>query len=144
LVLKHKTTGKILILDWKTSRKKWDIHKKMKDNPDLFAQLCLYKYFYSHVSGVDMDMIETKFYNFPRDEAQGQSFYTGLLNKEYVQDFFDHFKATSIKIYEHSKSLENFAKAKHLSPKNFCNRCKFNTPDTCDNINEFQLIMKPA
>ena len=143
LILKHKVTGKYLILDWKTSRKAWDIKKKMADNPDLFAQLCLYKHFYSHVSGVDMDKIDTKYYNFPRDEADKQSFYTGILNKTYVDTFFNQFKNVAIKIYQHSQSLKEFDKAKHTTPKNFCFRCKYNTPDLCSDDEQHQFVAKP-
>lgn len=143
LILKHKTTGKYLILDWKTSKKAWDISKKMNDNENFFAQLCLYKKFFSQTSTIDFDFIDTKFYNLCREEPELQSPYAGVLNREYVELFFDKFLQTAIKIFEHSESLIEFSKIKHITKKNFCYRCPFNKEETCNDIDEFQIVNPP-
>lgn len=140
LILRSRKTGKYLILDWKSSRKAWDINKKLKDNEDFFAQLCLYKNFYSKVKEIDMRLIETKFYNLPREEETKQSPYEGILNERYINAFIKKFTDTSIKIAEHSQSLTNFSKAKNITKKNFCFRCNFNKADTCDDTTEFQVV----
>lgn len=144
LVLKHKITGRYLILDWKTSKKAWDISKKMKDNTDFFAQLCLYKKFYSEVKSIGFDKIDTKFYNLPREEPDKQSTYDGILRKEYVDLFFDKFKETAIKIYELSKIPLNLSKAKHITKNNFCYRCSYNKPHLCNDVDEFQVVNPPT
>lgn len=140
LVLKHKTTGRYLILDWKSSKKAWDITKKMKDNPDFFAQLCLYKKFYSSIKNIDFDLIDTKFYNLPREEANKQSTYDGILRKEYVENFFEKFKNTAIEIYLKSKEPNNLSKAKNLRKNNFCFRCPYNKVEMCNDIDEYQIV----
>ncbi|MEO6304895.1 MAG: PD-(D/E)XK nuclease family protein, partial [Bacteroidia bacterium] len=145
LVLRHKIDGTYLILDWKTSKKKWDIAKKLKDSENFFAQLCLYKHFYSQVKEIPFENIETKFYNLPREEPKLQSPYNGNLKREYVNSFIEHFIETCYKIYDHKQLAKDFTKIKMVSKQNFCFRCKFNTEEMCDNINEFQQvnIIKP-
>lgn len=140
LILRHKTTGKLLILDWKTSGKAWDINQKMKDNDNFFAQLCLYKYYYSQLKGLDFKQVGTKFYNLPRNEPENQSPYEGILTQDYTDLFFQKFQDTALKIYEHSKSLTNFDKQKFTSKKNFCHRCNFNTEELCNDIDQYQTL----
>ena len=142
LVLRDKVEGTYVILDWKTSNKKWDIAKKIKDSEDFFAQLCLYKHFYSQVKGIPFEDIETKFYNLPRGEPKLQSPYNGHLKREYVDHFMKHFIETCFKIYEHKQTLLNFTKIKMVTKKNYCFRCKFNNEYFCDDINEFQVVNK--
>jgi hypothetical protein len=142
LVLRHKSTGKLMILDWKTSGKAWDINAKMKDNENFFAQLCLYKYYYSQMKGLDFKQVSTKFYNLPRNEPENQSPYEGILTQDYTDLFFYKFQQTALKIYEHSKTLENFDKQKFLTKKNFCHRCNFNVPELCNDLEEHQKIDK--
>lgn len=143
LILKNKETGKYLILDWKTSRKAWDIIKKMKDNENFFAQLCLYKKFFSQSAGIPFELIETKFYNLCRDEPNLQSPYAGVLTKEYIDLFYDKFLNTAIQIYDHAQSLTSFKKVKHITNKNFCFRCHFNNAKFCNEVDEFQIVGPP-
>lgn len=142
LVLKHKTEGTYLILDWKTSNKPWDIVKKLKENSNLFAQLCLYKNFYSEVKNIPFDNIETKFYNLPRADPKKQSPYSGNLNREYVDNFLEHFFKTCFKIYEHKQTLKDFTKIKMITKQNYCFRCKFNNEEQCNDVDEFQTVNK--
>lgn len=141
LVLKHKTEEEtFMILDWKTSGKKWDIVKKMKDNKDFFAQLCLYKNFYSDVKGIPFNNIQTKFYNLPRMEPKQQSIYSGNLRKEYVDDYIKGFVDTCFTMFDHRESMKDFEKIKMKTKQNFCFRCKYNTEELCNDTQEFQKI----
>lgn len=144
LVLKSKVEEETyMILDWKTSGKQWDIVKKLKDNNDFFAQLCLYKTFYSSEKGIPFNNIETKFYNLPRMEAHKQSIYNGNLRKEYVDTFMDGFINTCFQMYEHKQRMTDFTKIKMKTKQNFCFRCKYNNPEQCSDTEEFQLIIPP-
>ena len=144
LILRHKITGKLLILDWKTSGKAWDIKQKMKDNENFFAQLCLYKYYYAQMKGLELKQIGTKFYNLPRNEPDNQSPYEGNLTNDYIELFFSKFQQTALDIYNHSQTLKDFAKQKFNSKKNFCHRCNFNTKELCNDTDLFQVVDKPV
>lgn len=146
LILRHKITGKLLILDWKSSGKAWDINQKIKDKDDFFAQLCLYKFYYAQLKGLELNQIKGKFYNLPRNDFENQAPYEGNLTDDYIELFMDKFRQTALDIWDHSKRLKDFPKQKFLTKKNFCHRCKFNVPELCDDINEFQdldAIPKP-
>lgn len=140
LVLRHKVTGKYLILDWKTSSKAWDIHQKLKDNDNFFAQLCLYKFYYSQMKGLGFKEVETKFYNLPRNEPENQSPYEGILTQDYTDLFFHKFKQTALDIWNHSQNLGDFDKQKFMTKKNFCHRCNFNIPSLCNDTDEHQIL----
>lgn len=135
LILRHKHTGKYLLLDWKTSKKKWDIKKKMSDQ-EFFSQLCLYKYFYSKKAEVTLKKIECKYYNLPREEPKEQLSYTGILNEETVESVFIKLQEVCKKIHYHN--LLEFPKAKFITKNNYCHRCNFNSEKFCDDENEFQ------
>lgn len=66
LVLKHKVTGKVMIADYKTAMRPWDMNKKLEDK-SFFSQLALYKHFYSKIHGVALEDIETRFIVLVRD-----------------------------------------------------------------------------
>ena len=140
LVLKHKTDGTILIIDWKTSSAAWDIAKKLKDNTNFFAQLALYKYFYSKAKNIPLSQIETRFYNFPRNVPKEQSPFSGNLKETYILHFIEGFIETTKKIQEHKETLGTFDKVKFITKKNFCFRCKFNTEEFCNDIDEHQFV----
>lgn len=138
LVLKHKITGRILLLDWKTSRKKWDIKAKLKDNEDFFTQLGFYKKFYSFKENIPLNQIDVKFFNLPREEEKEMQSHDGVLNETYTTYLFDKLKNTCKSIYE-LNPLE-LRKSKHITKKNFCHRCIFNTEDMCNDYEEYQVI----
>jgi hypothetical protein len=60
LILKDKSNGRILIVDWKTSGEQWDVSKKKKDMT-FMAQMRLYKYFFAKKQGVEIDEIDCKY-----------------------------------------------------------------------------------
>lgn len=137
LVLKHKKTGRYLILDWKTSRKKWDINKKEED-PKFYNQLCLYKHFYGMAKNIDIDNIDLCFYNLPREEPEEQRQYDKNFTKIEIKDFIDKFADKCMDIF----NFDHFhlEKAKIMTKKNFCSRCVYNNVDLCNDEDEFQVV----
>lgn len=59
VVLEHRKTGKIRIIDLKTSKSSWNDFKKNDDNTT--QQLVLYKVFYADLYNVPIDKIEVEF-----------------------------------------------------------------------------------
>jgi hypothetical protein len=78
LVLREKETGKIKILDFKTSSNGWNAYQK--DDYTKTSQLILYKAFYSKRFGVPLNHIDVEFFilkrklyaqaNFPQSRIQ--------------------------------------------------------------------------
>ncbi len=60
LVLKHRTNGRYLILDWKTSTAPWNLKYKMEDRTFLM-QMKMYKYFWARKNNVDLSKIDVKY-----------------------------------------------------------------------------------
>ena len=60
LVLKHKASGRYLILDWKTSTAPWILTYKLKDTIFLM-QMKMYKYFWARKNNVDLSKIDVKY-----------------------------------------------------------------------------------
>jgi len=139
LILRHKTTGRYLFIDWKTSRKPWDIKVKLRDNPDFFTQLGLYKYFYSKKMDIPFNLIDVKFFNLPREVPGEQMPYDGILNETYMEFLFNKLQDVCKTIY-HSTYLE-LDKAKITTKKNFCHRCNHNNEATCNDYDEFQVVI---
>lgn len=60
LILKHKESGRYLIVDWKTSGDKWDVNKKKKD--EIFmCQMRFYKFFWARKHNIDINQIDCKY-----------------------------------------------------------------------------------
>lgn len=60
LVAHNPTTGRYLIVDWKTSGEEWDVEKKKKDNIFL-CQMRFYKYFWGRKNKISLDKIDCKY-----------------------------------------------------------------------------------
>lgn len=60
LVLRHKTNGRYLILDWKTSTAPWNLKYKFEDTIFLM-QMKMYKYFWARKNNVDLSKIDVKY-----------------------------------------------------------------------------------
>jgi hypothetical protein len=60
LIVKDRKTGRIIIIDWKTSGEPWDVQKKKKDKI-FMAQMRFYKYFYGRKFNVSLDQIDCKY-----------------------------------------------------------------------------------
>lgn len=129
-----------LILDWKTSSKPWDIDKKLEENPNLYMQLLLYKFFFSETKNIPLSNINIAFFNLPKGKESEVKFYEKSYSDDFVRNFANDFIQTCVKICEHRKELKNFIKVKHVTPKNFCGRCQFNKEEFCNDYEEFQII----
>ena len=136
LVLRHKITGRYLIIDWKTSRKRWNINDKEKGE-NFYTQLKLYKHFYSLKKGIPIDEIDLAFYNLPRDEAENQKQYNKNFSNIEIEDFIKEFEIKCKNIYKFN--MFALDKAKFTTKKNFCNRCAYNNLVMCDGENPHQL-----
>ena len=137
LVLRHKGTGRYLIIDWKTSRKKWDISAKEADS-NFYTQLKLYKYFYSMKKGIPIDMIDLAFYNLPREEPRDQRQYDKVMDNAEIDEFMDTFRTNCGKIYDFDHFSLN--KMRFTTKKNFCYRCPYNNLAHCNDTDEFQSV----
>jgi hypothetical protein len=60
LVLKHKTTKRYKILDWKTSGEDWDVKKKKKDEIFL-CQMRFYKFFWSKKNNIALSNVDCSY-----------------------------------------------------------------------------------
>lgn len=139
LILQHKENKRYLFLDWKTSKKAWDIKKKLKDNEDFFTQLGFYKLFYSKSKDIPLNKIDVKFFNLPREEPSEQKIYDGILNETYIDFLFTKLKDICTEIYHND--FMSLSKAKITTKKNYCHRCNFNTEKFCNDWDEFQVVI---
>ncbi len=60
LVLRHRITGRYLVVDWKSSSEPWNLSFKLNDRIFLM-QMKLYKYFWARKNGVTLDDIDLKY-----------------------------------------------------------------------------------
>lgn len=137
LVLRHKETGRYLIVDWKTSRKKWDINAKELDT-NFYTQLKLYKHFYALNKGIPLDMIDLAFYNLPREEPRDQKFYYKSFTDTEISDFMSEFSSKCMEIYEFDHFTLN--KMRFTHKKNYCSRCAYNSITLCNQTDQFQTV----
>lgn len=72
LVLKEKNTGRIRIIDIKTSTQGWNNYQK--EDPVKTSQVLLYKAFYSRKYSIPMNMIDVEFFILRRRLWEGVSF----------------------------------------------------------------------
>lgn len=137
LVLKHKVTGRYLIIDWKTSRKTWNINDKEKDD-NFYTQLKLYRYFYSRKKNISIDNIDLAFYNLPRENPTSQLIYYKDFQKNEILDFIEEFKTKCETLY----NFDHFKldKAKITTKKNFCYNCPYNNIAMCNDVDEYQIV----
>lgn len=60
LVVKDRKTGRIIIIDWKTSGNSWNMFYKNKDWA-FWMQMRFYKYFWCRKNGVELDDVDCKY-----------------------------------------------------------------------------------
>lgn len=137
MVLKHKETGRYLILDWKTSFKKWDINKK-EENKDFYNQLILYKCYYAKAKNIPLKNIDIGFFNLPRFEPKEMDLYTKEINLFQTMDFEKRFSEKCKEIV--SFNVFNLKKAKFITKENYCNRCHLNNEENCNDLDEYQVV----
>lgn len=137
LILKHKKTGRILIIDWKTSGEQWDVQKKKKDKV-FMAQMRLYKYFYARKFGVSMDEIDCKYIVLNRLKVKKcpELGYGELQTVEIFSTPEDIVNAMTL-VSETLRDIHInnvFLKSKCISKQNNCFFCPYkNNPTLCNN-----------
>jgi len=67
LIIKTKA-GRYVIIDWKTSKKDW--HPKKREDPEVYNQLLLYKYFFNKKCDIPLDIIDTYFVLLRKDKPR--------------------------------------------------------------------------
>tara|TARA_Y100000593_G_scaffold95015_1_gene198308 strand:- start:48369 stop:49229 length:861 start_codon:yes stop_codon:yes gene_type:complete len=135
VVLRHKPTDSIKIIDLKTSTKGWN--KWMKKDFDKTSQLLLYKQFYSKQYNHPIDRIDIEYLILKRKLWE---------NVDFPQKRFQKFAPASGKVSMNKigKKLNRFideafandgsysADALHATPsKNACRFCEFNQTEYC-------------
>lgn len=138
LVLMDKKTGRYLIIDWKSSRKPWNIVEK-EQGVNFYTQLKLYKHFYSIKKEIPIDTIDLAFYNLPREEPRSQKQYDKEILPDEIDDFMQIFAENCGKIYDFDHFM--LSKARFLTKKNYCGRCPYNNLAMCDPTLEYQQII---
>lgn len=130
LVLKHKETGKIMIADYKTAMKSWDMTKKEADK-GFFSQLALYKHFYSKINGVALEDIETRFIVLVRDPAAAVETVDVKVTDEFMAFTLGDVVRTIKEIIASDK--DNVVKAKSSEDtKANCQYCFFHKNKLCN------------
>ncbi len=149
LVLRHKITGRILIVDWKTSGEAWEIDKKMKDLIFL-CQMRFYKYFWGKKNDVPLENIDCKYIvlNRLKNKKQPKKGF-GELQSVFIESTYEEI-FESIKLLAESMKkihIENvFEKIKMKNPAYLaCMFCPFRggSHPLCDsNPTQYIKILK--
>lgn len=146
LILKDKKTGRILIIDWKTSGEEWDVQKKKK-NKVFMAQMRLYKYFYSRKCNVPIDEIDCKYAVLNRliNKKCPELGYGKIQMVEIFSTDEDIMEAVSM-VAETLKNIhikKEFLKAKFAGSKSDCFFCPYKSnPTLCnENPNQYKYLL---
>ena len=134
IVLKHKPTDTIMIMDIKTSTKGWN--KWMKKDENKTQQLLLYKQFYSKQYNHPVDKIDVEYFivkrklwenvDFPQKRVQKFSPASGKVSMNKVARRLDTFLNEAFTDNgEHNKDM------KATPSKKSCRFCEFNQTEYC-------------
>lgn len=143
LVLKHKKTGRYLILDWKTSTTAWILKYKLADRIFLM-QMKLYKYFWARKNNVDLSLIDVKYMVLNRlaDKKDPKKGF-GDIQEVAMSSTMEDIKEALTLMAETIKKIhiqKVFIKAK-MTDDNACRFCKYNDgKHPLCNSNEFQYV----
>lgn len=141
LILKDKKTGRILIIDWKTSGEQWDVQKKKK-NKVFMAQMRLYKYFYARKFDVDINEIDCKYIvlNRLKNKKCPELGYGDLQTVEIFSTNEDIMEAVKL-VADTLRNIhlnKNFPKAKFNGKTDSCFFCPYKSNPTLCNSNPDQ------
>jgi len=146
LILKDKKTGRILIIDWKTSGELWDVEKKKKDKV-FMAQMRLYKYFYARKFNVPINDIDCKYVVLNRLQLKKcpELGYGKIQTVEIFSTDEDILEAVTL-VAETLRNIhlnKKFEKAKLIGKKNSCFFCPYKAnPTLCnDNPNQYKYML---
>ncbi len=149
LILKHKTTGRYLIIDWKTSGEQWDVSKKKKDEIFL-CQMRFYKYFVAKKMNIPLNEIDCKYVvlNRLKNKKYPEIGYGEVQHVEIFADESDIEEAL-IMLAKAIKAIHienSFPKAKLIGKKANCFFCPFkNNIGHCNNdANQHIQLLKES
>lgn len=166
LVLRNKTTGRYLILDWKSANKPWDIESKYKvklknkvgedsfysfpeeiantsEEKSFFGQVSLYKYFLAVRLKIPADLIDTAYVVLPRNDVNQLQQYDVLISQEYSNFLINDIIRVAKEIVNVDPTKLEKAKLRDKAEKgNACLWCSFKKqPEYCnDEVN--QIVKK--
>lgn len=129
LVVQNRENDRYVIIDWKTSSKKWNIKKKMSDKYFL-CQMRFYKYFWARKNNISLDDIDCEYIVLNRLNNKKNS-NSGCGEIQNVE-----INSTKEEIYQSLESLartienihinKKFAKVKHIGNEFIgCMFCRF-------------------
>ena len=146
LILKDKKTGRILIIDYKTSGSEWDVQKKKKDKI-FIAQMRLYKYFYSRKFNVSIEDIDCKYIvlNRLKNKKCPELGFGDIQPVEIFSSNDDIMDAVTL-VSETLRDIhinKDFQKAKCVDRKKDCFFCQYKSnPTLCNsNPNQFKFLL---
>jgi hypothetical protein len=132
LVLKDKSTGKIKIIDFKTSTRGWNEYQR--EDKTKLNQLLLYKIFYHKIFGVDLKDIEVEFIilkrklienvSFPQSRLQKVVPHSELKSCKDASNDFNEFLKKSFVGGERNQKETDFPRTPGTNRKN-CKYCEY-------------------
>jgi hypothetical protein len=125
LGVRHKTTGRYKILDWKSANKPWDIKKKLDDDT-FFGQLVLYQQFFSQKHGIDRDEIDCSFVCLPRESPKLIKEHPIKITEDYRSFILNDIRKVAKKILHLDPTMRAKAKIASGSSCFACHWCNFN------------------
>ena len=127
LILHDEITDEVLIVDWKTSGKLWDLRKKLADKM-FVGQILVYRYFVSVATGIPIKKIKCKYVALcDNGTIQELPIYPDMkITNEYLEDMISTL--TEIKNLNPKK-----LKKQRFSPSRIlCDWCNFNNTTLCN------------
>lgn len=144
LIAQDRETGRYVIIDWKTSSKKWNIKNKLK-NRIFLCQLRFYKYFWSKKSNIPLDNIDCEYIVLSRGKSKSGEIQNVKVSSTKNQVFYSLKLLADTIDKIHIKNV--FKKIKHTGSEFYgCMFCKFKGgkhPLCNSNPNQYkQLLMQ--
>ena len=136
VVVRHKTSGRVKIIDIKTSTRGWRDYEKKNKNKT--AQVILYKHFYSKKYNIPVDKIDVEYFivkrklwenlDFPQKRVQLFSPASGTVTINRTVDSLSKFASEAF-----DEAGEKIIKEYEATPsKGSCRWCEFKNTRHCD------------
>lgn len=145
LIVQDRETEEYVIIDWKTSGEKWDVHKKKRDEV-FMAQMRLYKFFFARKNNIPLEKIQCKYVVLNRLKSKKDP-KGGFGSLQPVEIFSsrEEIKESIKSVAEVLRQIHienSFPKAKLLDRKDSCYFCPFKTnAQLCNNSGEQAVTM---
>jgi len=140
VVLRNKVTGKIRIVDFKTSRRGW---KYQKNDENKTSQLVIYKSFYSEKFKVDLKDIDVEFIILKRELYEDSPYpqkriqrFVPASGKPTVNKTMQNFNRFLNTCFDSVGNCVSGIVYPKIATENNCRYCEFNqVPELCDKKN---------